>query len=313
VSSRPRILITGISGLLGLNAALQWRETFEIAGHYLSHPVALPGIKTSRLDVEDRSMVFESMRLFRPDFVLHTAGLTNVDRCQLDPFLARRLNVDVTENVATAARETGARLVHISTDHLFMGNRQFCNEKTEPSPVNVYAQTKFEAEQVVQRLCPDALIVRTNFIGWGTSVRTSFTDWILSSLARGTSLKMFTDVFITPILVNDLLDCIVELLNLNVSGILNVAGSERVSKYETGGRTARYFGYSPEQIRPISVEEFPFAAVRPRDMSLSTDRVSTLLSRPMPDLDTSLKRLRQLKDESWPAAMERAIQAPVSG
>src|SRR5262249_14757224 len=148
---------------------------------------------------------------------------------------------------------------------------------TEPNPINVYARTKLEAEQIVQRTYPDALIVRTNFIGWGSSVRTSFTDWILTSLDRGTGLRMFTDVFITPILINDLLECIVQLLQINVSGVLNVAGSERVSKYEVGVRTARYFGYSPERIHPISVEEFPFAAPRPRDMSLATDRVCTLL------------------------------------
>jgi dTDP-4-dehydrorhamnose reductase len=307
------MLISGVSGLLGLNAALEWNERFEVAGYYLSHPIVLPRIRTSRLDVEDRPSLVESIRLFRPDFILHTAGLTNVDRCQLDPSLAHRLNVEVTRNIAEAAQATGARLVHISTDHLFAGDRQFCDENTEPHPVNVYAQTKLEAERVVQQLCADALIVRTNFIGWGSSVRASFTDWILTSLQQGKTLNMFTDVFITPILINDLLDCIVELLNLNVSGILNVAGSERVSKYEVGLRTARLFDYDPGQIRPTSVEEFPFAAPRPRDMSLSTDRVASFLGRSMPDLSAGLRRLRRLKEESWPAAIERAIQAPVSG
>jgi dTDP-4-dehydrorhamnose reductase len=307
------MLISGVSGLLGLNAALQWNEKFEVAGYYLSHPVVLPGIRTNRLDLEDRPSLFESMRLLRPDFILHTAGLTNVDRCQLDPSLAHRLNVEVTRNIAEAAQATGARLVHISTDHLFAGDRQFCDERTEPHPVNVYAQTKLEAERVVQRMCPDALIVRTNFIGWGSSVRVSFTDWILSSLQHGKTLNMFTDVFITPILINDLLDAIVELLNLKVSGIVNVAGSERVSKYDAGVRTARLFQFDPGQIRPTGVENFPFAAPRPRDMSLATLRVTSLLGRSMPDLNAALRRLSRLKEESWPVAIERAIQAPVSG
>jgi dTDP-4-dehydrorhamnose reductase len=255
----------------------------------------------------------ESVRSFRPEFILHTAGLTNVDHCQLDPSLAHRLNVEVTSNVAEAARAMGARLVHISTDHLFAGDRQFSDEETEPHPVNVYAQTKLDAERVVQQLCPDALIVRTNFIGWGSSVRASFTDWILASLRQGARLRMFTDVFITPILINDLLDCIVDLLDLNARGIVNVAGSERVSKYDVGMRTARFFDHNPDQIQPISVDEFPFAAPRPRDMSLATGRVSTLLDRYMPDLNASLGRLRRLKDESWPAAIERATQTAVSG
>jgi len=313
VTARPRLLITGVSGLLGLNAALQWQETFEVAGYWLSHPVSLPGINTTRLDLEDLPTLLKSVRSFRPNFILHTAGLTNVDRCELDPSLARRLNVQVTEHVATAARETGARLLHISTDHLFTGQRPLCDETTEPSPINVYARTKLEGERVVHRSCPDALIIRTNFTGWGSSVRTSFTDWILTSLDRGTPLKMFTDVFITPMLINDLLDCIVQLTDMNVSGVLNVAGSERVSKYDVGVRTAHHFGYNADRILPISVEEFPFAAPRPRDMSLATSRVSTLLGRRMPTLDSSLERLRQLRDASWATAIERAVQTPVSG
>jgi dTDP-4-dehydrorhamnose reductase len=124
---------------------------------------------------------------------------------------------------------------------------------------------------------------------------------------------MFTDVFITPILINDLLDCILELLERKVSGVLNVAGLERISKYEIGIRTARMFGYGTKQILPIDVENFPFVASRPRDMSLATERVSALLGRAMPDVDASLARLRHLRDTGWPAVLERAIQAPVSG
>ena len=308
MTARPRLLVSGVSGLLGLNAALQWRDKFELAGCYLSHPVVVPGTETIRLDVENRQPFLDFVRLFRPDVILHTAGLTNVDRCQLEPALAQSLNVDVTRSVAEAAQATGARLVHISTDHLFAGQQRFYDETAEPQPVNTYARSKLEGERVVERLCPGALIIRTNFLGWGNSVRGSLTDWILTSLAGGAPFKMFTDVFITPILINDLLDCILELLDRNVSGVLNVAGSERLSKYEVGIRTARRFGYATDQICPISVEDFPFVAPRPRDMSLATGRVSMLLGRLMPDLEAGLDRLLHLRDAGWPAALERAIQ-----
>ena len=313
MTTRPRLLISGVSGLLGLNTALQWSNTFEVAGLYLDHPVAVPGVETIRLDIEHRGSLQDFVQTFRPDVIFHTAGLTNVDRCELEPALAHRLNVEVTRNLAESALAAGARLVHISTDHLFAGLQPFYSETAEPQPVNTYARSKLEAERVVERLCPGALVVRTNFLGWGTSVRSSLTDWILSSLAGGAPFKMFTDVFITPILINDLLDCILALLDRHVSGILNVAGSERLSKYEVGIRTARRFGYATDQIRPISVEDFPFVAPRPRDMSLATGRVSTLLGRPMPDIDAGLARLRHLRDTGWPSALERAIQAPVSG
>jgi dTDP-4-dehydrorhamnose reductase len=308
VTTRPRLLISGISGLLGLNAAFQWRERFDVAGCYLSHPVVVPGVETIHLDLEDKVSFQKLVSRLRPSIILHTAGLTNVDRCELEPAFAQRLNVEVTRNVAEAAQKAETRLVHISTDHLFSGAEQFCSETSEPEPINAYARTKLEAEHVVARLCPDALIARTNFLGWGTSIRSSLTDWILASLAAGKPFNMFTDVFTTPLLVNDLLDSILELVDRNVRGVVNVAGSQRVSKYDIGTRVANRFGYSTETIRPISVENFPFAAPRPRDMSLATERVSALLGRPMPGVDAALSRLKELQESGLPSALEDAVR-----
>jgi dTDP-4-dehydrorhamnose reductase len=304
---RRRVLISGVSGLLGLNAAVQWSDEFEIAGCYLYHPVTVPHVETVRLDLENGRALRDFMAAFRPDIVLHTAGLTNVDQCEREPSLARRLHVDITRNVAAAAAAARARLVHISTDHIFDGSGRFYLEAAEPKPLNVYAHTKLDAEAVVESVCPGALIIRTNFLGWGTSIRSSLTDWILRSLAGGAPFDMFTDVFITPILINDLLDCLRDLLYRDIEGVIHVAGSERVSKHDIGVRTARSFGYDPAQIRRISVRQFPFVAVRPNDMSLATRRVSELLGKTMPDLDCSLSRLRQLREIGWPARLERAV------
>ena len=315
---RDRLFISGISGLLGLNAALHLRNRCEVAGCYLSHPVAVHGVDAIRLDVEDGAAVAALVRRLRPSVILHTAGLTNVDRCERDPELANRLNVDVTRNVSKAAREVDARLVHISTDHLFSGEHQFYPEGAEPQPVNAYARTKWAAERVLMELCPRALIVRTNFVGWGTSIRGSLTDWILRSLDAGAPFNMFTDVFITPILINDLLDCILELLVRNAAGVLNVAGVERLSKYELGLRTARVFGYPNDLIRATSIESCSLVAPRPRDMSLDISKVSALLGHPMPDANDALTRMRQLGERGWPAELERIVHggagvAPVAG
>jgi dTDP-4-dehydrorhamnose reductase len=305
---KPKLFITGISGLLGLNAALQCRSNLNVSGCYLSHPVALPEAEAFRLDVTDQDAVTSCLGRLHPDVILHTAGLTNVDACEAQPTLAYQLNVDAARHVAQIARQTGAQLIHISTDHLFSGRDAMVTETAEPQPLNEYARTKFEAERVVRELCPDVLIIRTNFFGWGTSIRASFTDWILRSLANGQVLNMFTDIFFTPILINTLIDAILELQRQGARGIFNVAGGERLSKYEFGVQVARRHGYSETQIHPCSVRSFPFKAPRPRDMSLSTAKAAGMLGHLMPTMAESLAGLQRLQDQGWPERLEAAVR-----
>jgi dTDP-4-dehydrorhamnose reductase len=303
-----KLLICGVSGLFGLNAALQCGERFNVTGCYLAHPVVLEGVDAFCLDLTDRRAVISCLGRLHPDVILHTAGLTNVDACEAQPTLAYQLNVDAARHVAQIARQTGAQLIHISTDHLFSGRDAMVTETAEPQPLNEYARTKFEAERVVRELCPDVLIIRTNFFGWGTSIRASFTDWILRSLANGQVLNMFTDIFFTPILINTLIDAILELQRQGARGIFNVAGGERLSKYEFGVQVARRYGYPETRIRPCSVESFPLKAPRPRDMSLSTAKATGMLGRPLPTVAQSIEVLRTLQQQGWPELLEVAVR-----
>jgi dTDP-4-dehydrorhamnose reductase len=170
----------------------------------------------------------------------------------------------------------------------------------------VYARTKYEAEQTVREVCPDALIVRTNFYGWGTSVRKSFSDWILEGLEGGRPLTMFTDVFFTPILINDLSDLILTLAARGATGTYHVAGGERVTKFEFAVQMAETFGAREPDIRQASVAGFPFRAVRPRDMSLNCREIEELMGIRMPGVRQGLERLRALRAEGWGRAVRAA-------
>jgi len=303
-----KVFITGISGLLGSTLALRAREQSCVTGAYLTHPIHPEGVETLRVDVRSAASVRETLTRIRPDVVVHTAGLTNVEACETDRELARQLNVTATREVACAARGIGARLVHISTDHLFNGTRAWWTEVDRPGPVNVYAGTKWEAEQAVLEECPDALIIRTNFYGWGTPTRKSFSDWVLESLQAGQPLTMFHDVFFTPIITNDLADLILALLACGATGVFHVAGKERVSKYEFAVRLAEVFDMPVADIRAVSVAGFPFKAARPRDMSLSSQKVEGVLEVRMPGLLHGLERLRKLWEAGWPRSLQATFQ-----
>lgn len=307
-----KLFITGISGLLGLNLALQARERFQVGGCYYTHAVAVDGVQPVKVDVTSFTALEEALRTYRPDVVVHAAGLTNVEECEGNPIQAYRIHVEATQYVAEITGALGARLVHISTDHLFDGTRPWKTETDSPDPPNTYAKSKWGAEEVVGKICPDALIIRTNFFGWGTPVRVSFSDWILQGLAKGQELRMFSDVFFTPILINDLVDAMLELMVRGATGIFHVAGSDRLSKYAFAVQVAEVFDYPRDKIHEISVEDFPFRAKRPKDMSLSSEKAARILRSQLPGVKDGLYRLKKLQSEGHCAALKRAIVSDVA-
>ncbi len=304
-----KIFITGISGLLGLNLALQLRDKHEISGCYHTHPVQLDSVNALQLDLLDIEHTNKLLHQLRPDVVIHTVGLTSVEGCESDPVLAHKLNVEATQHIAEASRTMKFKLVHISTDHLFDGASAWRREEDTPNPLNVYARTKLKAEETVLESSDDALVIRTNFYGWGTSVRSSFSDWIYQSLEKGQQLRMFSDVFFTPILINDLSNLILQLVNKGAAGIYNVAGRERLSKYDFAVKLADAFNCPSENIHSISVKEFPFKAQRPKDMSLCSEKAANFLGTQMPDIYEGLNRLNKLNSRGYPETVEQAIQS----
>lgn len=306
-----RIFVTGISGLLGSNFALQLRQNHQITGSYLRHPFSLPETKALRLDVTSRGEVVSVFAGARPELVIHTAGMTTVDDCETDEGRANEINSVGALNVAIAAQNCGAQMVHISTDHLWDGQKEMVVEQAAPTPLNAYARSKLLAEQQVLAQFADALIVRTNFFGWGTTLKRSLAEWVLAKLARHEQLRMFNDVYITPILINDLVDIIMLLAAQGASGVYNVCGRDRVSKYEFGKMLAAEFGYEAAAITPISVKDFPLVAERPSDMSLSSKKVEQFLGRLMPPVIEGVRRMVQLEKQGWPHLLVAAVSANV--
>jgi dTDP-4-dehydrorhamnose reductase len=303
-----KLLMTGASGLLGLNAAMALAPHHEIIGGFLDHAIEVPHVRATRIDLSDAAAVHAWIADAKPDLVLHAAGLTNVDGCETNPALATRLNVTAAATVAQATARAGARLLHVSTDHLYDGSRSMYTETDPVSPVNVYADTKLEAERQVLRAHPSAFIIRTNFYGWGHPARQSFSDWILSGLRRGETLTMFHDVHFTPMLVNDLVDVMLDLAARAEPGIYNVAGGERLSKYAFGVAIASRFGFDPSRITPASADTFAFKARRPHDMSLDTGKTASALGYAMPSAAAGLDRLAALDADGLPGRLAAALR-----
>lgn len=272
-------LVTGGSGLLGLNWGLACRARGRVVLGMHRRAITLPGCESTSVDLREARAFRDCIRRVRPALVLHAAGLADVERCESEPARAFEDNVSAAERVAEACWHEGARLVHVSTDHLFDGRRSMVCESEAPSPVNAYGRTKAEAEARVLAACPSALVVRTNFFGWGPPWRRSFSDFVLDACRKGDPVRAWVDVHHTPISVPALALAVDGLLQAGASGIVHVVGDERISKYDLAMMLVRHFGLDASLIRAARAVEVPGRVDRPLDMSLSNNLLRSIIGR----------------------------------
>lgn len=240
----------------------------------------------------------------KPDLVIHTAALVDVDYCEDHADEAWLTNVEGAENVACASKEVVAKMVYISTDSVFDGRKGMYVEEDTPQPVNVYAMTKLEGERRVRCWLPNSMIVRTAFYGWATSSsgKVSLAQWIVTELKKGEAINLFTDVSFSPILASNLAEVLVEMYDGNVSGVYHVGGSERCSKYIFGREIAQAFGLDVNLIKPSSIVTAGLRAPRPKDISLDSTKVSRVINTRLLNVKEGIALLR---DSAYSSREER--------
>ena len=294
---QQKVLITGGSGLLAINWALGIRNNYAVTLLLHHKKISLSGVDTDVASLDSLDECSSVLVKHQPDIVVHTAGLTNVEECESDPDLAQEVNVDLAKNIAIACSDQGIKLVHISTDHLFSGDQELATEESITNPVNIYGETKLLAEQQVLENCKDALVVRTNFFCWGTKYRQSFSDFILNKLKNNKQSNLFSDVYFTPILVDELVKKTHQLIDSNAIGIFNIVGSERMTKYEFGIKLTKHFNFDSGLINKISINDKSSLVKRPKDMSLSNKKLCQVLNCEIASLDEQLQTLKEQKNK----------------
>jgi dTDP-4-dehydrorhamnose reductase len=248
------LLITGGTGYLG-------GELVRQAGGAAAHP---------RLELLDPAAVRRGFEAVRPTTVIHTAYR----------FDEPRVNTDGSAAVAQAAAEIGARLIHISTDVVFDGTkREPYTEDDLPNPLDEYGRSKLEAERRVFDLDPKALVVRTSlFVGREQPGRH---EQAVIEAARGErEMTFFEDEWRSPILVSDLAAAILELTELDVAGILHVAGADPVTRYELACMIAAAHGLPSHRLRRGTIGESGLE--RAANCVLDSSRARALLTTPLP-------------------------------
>lgn len=284
------IVVTGGSGFLGRYVLKAAVDSYDVLATYCQTPFSHTDAQTTKVDLTKPP--FEDLRAYDPDSIIHCAGLADVDECERNPARARQLNVQMTEHVASLAAETGAHLVYVSTDAVFDGTKAWWSEDDTPNPINVYGTTKLSGEQIATRAHETVTIVRTNFFGRTETDDPSLAEWMLETLRAGDELTGFEDVHFTPLYAGDLARYLLAVLDQEYTGLVHLAGGERLSKLEFAHELADVFGYSPEPIVPIQVDDLDLDAPRGRDLSLDGTRAESVLGTSLPDIRTGIERLR---------------------
>ena len=283
-----RIFVTGGSGLLGYRIAeLALEKGYEVySGYCHNKPLAGEAVK---IDLSDPASAFEVTREVKPDVVMHTAALTDVDRCEKNKELAFKINVEGTKAIAEAARKLNSFLIYVSTDYVFDGNKGMYRENDETNPVNYYGYTKLLGERYCDCIARTCVIYGAK----PASGKVNFVLWLIDKLRNGEKVRIITDQYITPTLNTNLARMMLEIAEKELKGVFHLAGATRVSRFEFAEAVADVFDLDKTLIMPSKMDELNWIAKRPKDSSLDTSKAAGMLEEKPYDLRKALKVLRE--------------------
>ncbi|MFZ3071407.1 MAG: SDR family oxidoreductase [Anaerolineaceae bacterium] len=278
-----KLLVTGASGLLGMNLALAATEAgYQVTGWTNRRALVGTPFAAEQVDLTDLTGLPTRLSALAPNLIIHCAALADIDQSEQNPEFAAKLNTQVAGVIARSALELGARLVHISTDAVFDGTTGDYRETDAPNPISVYARTKLEGETAVAEANPAAIIARVNFYGWSPSGKHSLAEFFYNRLKAEQTVNGFTDVYFTPLYVGHLARILLQMAQQDLTGLYHVFSRQPISKYAFGVSLARQFELDESLISPLSVHDSELAAARSLNLSMNTDKLQAALDGDLP-------------------------------
>jgi dTDP-4-dehydrorhamnose reductase len=294
-----KFLVTGAHGLLGQKLAL-------VIAQEASHRILLTDLAATtffknarfdyeQLDITARADVKSLVLQYRPDVIVNTAAMTDVDACETEREAAWRANVDGLKHLLIAARRLeGCHVVQVSTDYVFDGRSAPYAEHSRPSPVSYYGRSKLAAENALLASGVSGTVVRTQVLyGTGFKVRRNFVAWVLSMLETKKTFRVVDDQIGNPTIADDLAWAILRLAERRAGGLYHVSGPEAIDRYRFARAIARTFDFDAELIAPIRTAELGQAASRPMNSTFVTLKFESEFHTRLSDVRAGLARLYQ--------------------
>jgi len=277
-----RILMTGAAGQLGQAA----QPEFAAKGHEVI------AVARAELDLSVPDTVADAVAGYNADWIINCAAYTQVDKAEAEAELAFRVNRDGARAVAAGAKQSGSRLLHVSTDFIFAGNQSLpYGEDDAGRPLNVYGQSKWEGEQAVRALMPEALIVRTAWVYGGHG--NNFVKTMLRLMAEREEIRVVDDQIGTPSWTADIVTAMRTLVEKDLSGTWNFTNEGVASWFDFAHAIisiATQLGHAGKlrRLLPIPGREYPAAAKRPNYSVLNKEKIRQVLGYEIPHWRDSL-------------------------
>ncbi|MCX7919879.1 MAG: dTDP-4-dehydrorhamnose reductase [bacterium] len=273
-----RILITGAKGMLGTDIYKVLRPHHQVTG-----------IDIQEVDITQPHQIYNYLKPYRFDLIIHTAASTDVDGCEENPGKAFTINGIGTRNMGEYAKQINARFLYISTDYIFDGMKgEPYREDDVPNPINIYGKTKLEGEKYIQQLDIPYYIVRTSWL-FGQNGK-NFVNTILEKAKRYKSIEVVNDQFGSPTYTLDLAIAIAMLIKTEKYGIYHISNSGICSWYEFACEILKIKGLSNKvKVQPIGSGELTRLAKRPQYSKLDSSKYERITGHTLRSWQEALK------------------------
>ena len=277
-----RILVTGSNGLLGQKLTMLLDHQSDI--HTVAtarKPVSYSLIKAEFriLDVTNQKETEKVILEAKPDVVIHTAAMTQVDQCETEREACWKANVTGVENLVNACEKVNTFLVHVSTDFIFDGTHGPLDESAVPKPVNYYGESKLAGERAVMNSKLDWAILRTVLVYGVTEdmSRSNIVLWVKKSLEEGKTINVVNDQWRTPTLAEDLAMGCYLAATKKAKGIFHISGERMMTPYDIAIETADFFGLDKTLVKQTDSSKFKQPAARPLKTGFIIDKAKRVL------------------------------------
>lgn len=286
-----RLVLTGAGGFVGGSIAAQAGPEWEV--HALTRKNALGGpahVRWHALDPLDFDVLRGLVRAIDPDVIVHAAAMADIDYCEAHREETRRVNIAWTQQMAGLASECGARMVYLSTDNAFDGERGLYTEDDPPSPVNYYGESKVAGEEIVAAMDVSWVIARVSIVmglpilGGGNS----FMSRMIGKLEKGEPVGVPPVEIRSPIDLVTLGRALLELAGNPFTGIIHLSGNDVMNRCDFVRRIARRLGFPEDLVAINDPMTLPGRGPRPRDVSLANTKARRTLKTPMAGIDQGL-------------------------
>lgn len=261
-----KIFVLGIGSLTGSKLAVLAKTSYHVNGSYNLRDPQIPDVSSTKLDITEMEKVKKLLTEIRPDFIVNTCAINNVDYCEKNQDVAKKINADFVSDLSEISKSLDSKLIHLSSDSVFDGTKKTPYTEDDPTnPINYYGLTKLLGEKPVLEN-PENVVIRVSVLyGWlhkqisnlqSSSMKPSnFGKWFIERLMANEKVKIITDEYSTPIIADDFARTILHSVEKNLKGLYHAAPHTQISRYDFCQKLAQNLGLNQELIIPVTSKE----------------------------------------------------------